>query len=168
MTNHVRNHFLRRMLTVFGEPKTDNVEAFLGEYERALGGYTEESLKRGADAIINGNTFKAWPTPGKCREAIEANVPRAEPNYELSEPAPPPLSEEERKRANELADSLRSFVDRTPVVAPPTQSEVNFSNPKLISEAQRQYEWNAYVQRRERAWFERHKDAIRAKMVGQE
>lgn len=67
---------LARFLTLYGEPKTDNLESFIAEYEAALAGMGREVLISGANRVIRAQEFRSWPTPGECVKACHAEAER--------------------------------------------------------------------------------------------
>lgn len=111
---------LSRFLTLYGEPKTDNVAAFLDEYERSLGHFSAEVLRRAANKVIDDQVFKAWPTPGECRKAAEHAaqlMPRSAPSQaELDKQAEkwPAPSEESKARVRSLVEMAKQNL-RKPV-----------------------------------------------------
>lgn len=68
----VRDVVIRRFVTVFGEPKTDNSAAMVAEYERALHGTSPEVLHRAVDKLLRKTKFRVWPTIGECMDAVQA------------------------------------------------------------------------------------------------
>ena len=68
----VRDVVIRRFVTVFGEPKTDNSSAMVAEYERALHGTSPEVLHRAVDKLLRKTKFRVWPTIGECMDAVQA------------------------------------------------------------------------------------------------
>ncbi len=104
----VQDQVLSRFLTLYGEPKTDNLEAFFDEYERSLGHFSAEVLRRAANRVIDEQVFKAWPTPGECRKAAEhaqQMMPKPKPTQaELDKQADawPAATEESKVRVREL------------------------------------------------------------------
>lgn len=68
----VRDVVIRRFVTVFGEPKTDNSAAMVAEYERALHGNSPEVLNRAVDKLLRKTKFRVWPTIGECMDAVQA------------------------------------------------------------------------------------------------
>lgn len=105
---------LSRFLTLYGEPKTDNVAAFLDEYERSLGHFSAEVLRRAANKVIDDQVFKAWPTPGECRKAadyVEQLMPKPRPSQaELDKQAEkwPAPSEESKARVRGLVELAKA------------------------------------------------------------
>lgn len=70
--SNVKSVVIKRFLTVFGPPKTDNVEAMFAEYERALARNSTEVLHRAVDKILRKTKFRAWPTIGECVDAVQS------------------------------------------------------------------------------------------------
>lgn len=60
---------LSRFVTVFGEPKTDDVDGFFREYEKALSGFHPKVIGHTADAVIKSATF--WPRPAEIVKKAE-------------------------------------------------------------------------------------------------
>ncbi|CAN1724417.1 protein of unknown function [Hyphomicrobium sp. 1Nfss2.1] len=116
----VQDHVLSRFLTLYNEPKTDNLEAFFDEYERALGHFPAEVLRRAANRVIDDQVFKAWPTPGECRKAAEyvaQLMPKPVPTQaELDKQAEkwPAPSEESKARVRSLVELAKQNL-RKPV-----------------------------------------------------
>ncbi|MFA5952294.1 MAG: hypothetical protein WC807_18655 [Hyphomicrobium sp.] len=99
---------IARFITLYGDPKTDSVPDFIGEYERSLGHFPAEVLRRAANKVIDDQVFKSWPTPGECRKAAE-HVSQMMPKptltqSELDKQADqwPVASEESKARVREL------------------------------------------------------------------
>ena len=65
----VVEHFLSRLLTVYGAPKSDNREAYLAEYDRILGKYSAEELAVGAGRLLETHKFRTWPSIAECVNA---------------------------------------------------------------------------------------------------
>jgi hypothetical protein len=72
----VQDLMLSRFLTLYGEPKTDNLEAFFDEYERALRGMARDILSAAADRVIKATDGRWWPTPGECVKACNVEAER--------------------------------------------------------------------------------------------
>lgn len=65
MSPHV-NRLLTRFTALYGTPRTEDLEAFALEYDRALRGYSAAVLSEAGDVVVRNHTFRAWPTPGEC------------------------------------------------------------------------------------------------------
>jgi hypothetical protein len=105
---------LARFLTLYGEPKTDNLEAFIGEYEAALAGMSREVLQGGANRVIRAQEYRSWPTPGECVKAcaLEAEklTPRsafASANFDSLDHKWPAPTEESKERVRQLVADLK-------------------------------------------------------------
>lgn len=82
----VQDLMLARFLTLYGEPKTDNIEAFFDEYERALRGMAREIISAAADRVIKVQDGRWWPTPGECVKACNVEAERIAIDRERFEP----------------------------------------------------------------------------------
>ena len=60
--------FIDRMMSVYGPPRTIDMDAFFAEWSRTLKGASAEVLAKAADRIVDELTF--WPRPAEAREAI--------------------------------------------------------------------------------------------------
>lgn len=60
---------LKRFAVLYGEPNTNNLEAYFAEYERALECFYPEVLTKACDLVIATHEFKFWPTVGECAKA---------------------------------------------------------------------------------------------------
>jgi hypothetical protein len=111
----VQDLMLGRFLTLYGEPKTDNLEAFFDEYERALKGTAREILQLAADRVIKAQEFRSWPTPGECLKAVQAEAERKAIELERFKPANldreancwPAPTEESKARVRELVANMK-------------------------------------------------------------
>lgn len=63
------NDMINRFATMWGEPKTDNVDVYLHEYHRALGGTDPDLLEAATNACIDTETY--WPRVAVVRKHIE-------------------------------------------------------------------------------------------------
>lgn len=79
MSDAVFRCLLKPMVTVFGEPKTDDVMAFLKEYAETLAQFDEDDLKEAKRHIMRTHKVRLWPTPAEmlkgCEEAMKRNAP---------------------------------------------------------------------------------------------
>ncbi len=109
----VQDLMLSRFLTLYGEPKTDSLEAFFDEYERALRGVAKDVLSAGAYRVIKAQEFRSWPTPGECVKACNAEAERLAIERERFAPknldrAPwPTPSEESKRRVREMVEAAK-------------------------------------------------------------
>ena len=63
------NQFFKRLLSIYGPPKTSDQQGFIAEYIKALGGFSPEVLERACNQIIRENQYKSWPTISECLKA---------------------------------------------------------------------------------------------------
>jgi len=107
---------IARFSNCYGEPKALDVEAFLGEYERVLKGYTPDTLRKAADEIIANHAYPSWPTPGECNLACqkicEREAPRSWEKPREYEYRAPPTEEEKRINREKIA-KLKTYVAGT-------------------------------------------------------
>ena len=79
MSEAVYRCLLNPMVTVFGEPKTDDLQAFLEEYASTLSQYDEDDLTEAKRHIMRTHKVRVWPTPAEmvkgCDEAMKRNAP---------------------------------------------------------------------------------------------
>lgn len=113
---------IERLSTMFGEPKTNNPEAFIAEYAGALTGYDAEVLDLAIDRVIRSATF--WPKPAE----VLAEVNRiAADKYRHRRPEKPehgPLlivarTDKELAAANELVANMQRFMSEHVTVSVP-------------------------------------------------
>jgi len=90
---------IRRLLAVYGTPKTDEPEILFDEMSKALSGFRTDILTKGVDRIIKDRSFSTWPTVGEvvkaCRDACDEMGDRyavERPNYQRREPVPPEVA----------------------------------------------------------------------------
>ena len=111
----IQDLMLARFLTLYGEPKTDNLEAYFDEYERALKGTAKEILSAAADRVIKAQEFRSWPTPGECLKACHAEAERKAIERERFEPKSieradrkwPAPTEESKARVRALVENFK-------------------------------------------------------------
>lgn len=105
--SNVKSVVIKRFLTVFGPPKTDNVEAMFAEYERALARNSTEVLHRAVDKILRKTKFRAWPTIGECVDAVQSAAGDLnEPSRDRAERAFDEKYPEWSKEAFAIADRM--------------------------------------------------------------
>lgn len=75
------NIVIRRFMVIYGEPKTPNPSEFRAEYERALSGYTESTLSRAVDHVVQEfKPFASQPWPAisaviaACKKVCETTT----------------------------------------------------------------------------------------------
>lgn len=126
---------IARLMTVYGEPRTDDPDAFLAEYRKALAGYSAEVLAKAGDEIIKGAVY--WPRPAEAiatarRVAAELErmrpkpVPKADPEGD----ATPADLEASRRRIRALLAETRAVLamseppQRSPRILSPTSQRM--------------------------------------------
>jgi hypothetical protein len=112
--SHVYTAIIARFSNCYGEPKALDVEAFLGEYERILKGYSADTLRKAADDIIANHTDPSWPTPGECNLACQRVCERETPRS-WEKPADyagkwQPPTEEQRRRNRDMIEQFKRYV----------------------------------------------------------
>lgn len=123
----VQDLMFARFLTLYGEPKTDNLEAFFEEYERVLKGTAKDILQLAADRVIKEQQFRTWPTPGECVKAVQAEAERKAIERERHTPVnldkeaanwPAPTDESKARCRQLVAELKRSIAINEPASAP--------------------------------------------------
>lgn len=106
--------FVKRLMVVFGEPKTTDAEAFMAECERVLAGFEPAILARAINRVIDNEQF--WPRPSELRKHAEAvairmqdDRKRREASREMRE-VKRPLTDAERARHEALMAQHRKFM----------------------------------------------------------
>jgi hypothetical protein len=109
---------IRRLLAVYGEPKTDETEILFEEFAKALTGFRADILAKGVDAVIKDRAFSNWPTVGEvvqaCRDASEAMADRYEPQkqvYRKSDPVPEAVARALLEGFNKTMTAGNAFAD---------------------------------------------------------
>lgn len=64
-----------RFLTLYGRPHTDDLEGFLEEYRIALDYYADAIILEATQKIIDTQTERWWPTPGRCKQVVADTAP---------------------------------------------------------------------------------------------
>lgn len=163
MSQAVYTHFLSRLTRLFGEPKTDDVEAFLGEYVRELRHYSAVDLERGANVLIRRQTFHGWPTIAKCIDAIE--LLRVEPSAPVVRDDAPPPSPEAVARVRALVSDFKNEARGRQASIAAAADTLELAKPaRELTSAERSARFAKYLQKREAEMFEFDRAAIRARM----
>jgi hypothetical protein len=105
--SNVLSIMIARFMTLYGEPKTDDLNSFMAEYDTAMSGMSPDVLKAATDMLVRRTMWRTWPTVGSCvatctEAANRINPLRApETSYAKSgaNRAPPDAHELERTRA---------------------------------------------------------------------
>jgi len=100
-----QQEILKRLVGVYGEPKTPDVETFFEEFAKALDGYSREALHLACSRVIRARTF--WPKPAEILE----HVPKVSYHPKFIDPPTPESTElptpESRARVAALISELR-------------------------------------------------------------
>jgi hypothetical protein len=111
---NVRASMLTRFSTLYGAPRTDEVEEFVAEYVKALGWYSDEVLVAATDDLIKQHTTGGWPRIAVCLKACQdaARKIAAAQQPLLPEPVDemPAPSEEQKARVQALVAEFKRHV----------------------------------------------------------
>jgi hypothetical protein len=101
------NAFVKRLLAVLGEPGGSDPAAFLSEYIRILGSYRPDVVALASDLVVDTESF--WPRPAELRRHLGTATTRLYPRTpEPVAPERPPLTDDEKARADALMRRLRT------------------------------------------------------------
>ena len=71
----VSDEMLSRLSRMFGDPRTNDPDGYMDEFERALRGYSRDVLIQATNELIDNAARPFWPTVGEaraaCRKAAE-------------------------------------------------------------------------------------------------
>lgn len=103
------NDFINRMLVLYGEPDTPDVDMFFDEYRAVIGSTEPRVLNVAASIIRDEHEFKNWPVPAIVRKAIASAALRVHgspnkpdvPHHPRGNPSPAA-----RQRVQELVSNL--------------------------------------------------------------
>lgn len=102
---------IKRLVAIYGEPKTLDPDVFLAEFEKALEGHREESLHRACSEVIRTCTF--WPRPAELLEHVRPTATYSHPNF--TEPPVPEgytkPTQEDRARVQALVSDLMAKLE---------------------------------------------------------
>lgn len=103
---------LSRFTTLYGEPRSPDVEGFMREYDDALRNMSDPVLRAATDLLVRRQKHRTWPTIGECyaacNEAAEAmKIKSEQPVFTQSKRVPPDENELNRQRlAKEWRDRM--------------------------------------------------------------
>jgi hypothetical protein len=102
-----------RLILLFGEPKAQNVSAWIAEYRLALVGFHDDAIRMGIDELLRTRTMRAWPSIGECVGACRAagsklGVKPSRLPWEREEEPDVLPTDEERARVNEMVRKSRA------------------------------------------------------------
>lgn len=167
MTEHVHEIVIKRFVTLYGDPATDDARAFVGEYVSALRGYETDLLRRGIDRVVQSHAYRSWPTVGACVKACD-ELYRPPSAASSAVPSLSQASAESRRRVGEMTSRLKiELGDRHAAVAPSGDRRIVENNRIDAPEddATRRASFDAYIRQRDADMFELHREAIRARMA---
>lgn len=123
---------IARMNALYGPPNTEDVEIFIGEYQRALAGFSSEALAHGADYAIRNNPKSFWPAVGAvyqaCRSKQDAIDAAARSKAEMAEAL---RLRAERDRRPELTPEAQALCTRLYEEAKAKLAAVSQDEPSL-------------------------------------
>jgi hypothetical protein len=108
------DEMIDRLLTIYGEPRTDNVEMFIAEYRRSMSGYIPAVLAAACQRAIDEHTF--WPRPAELRAIANTEAVRITGSRRAAEHQPfahvefTPPDEEARARVGALVAETIAFL----------------------------------------------------------
>lgn len=97
------NDMINRFTTLWGDPKTDNIDVYLHEYHRALDGTDPDLLEAATDACIDTETY--WPRVAVVKRHVDIASSKRPSRYKPAEHQPiagPPPSPEMKARVAAL------------------------------------------------------------------
>lgn len=160
---HVYEHFLSRFLTLYGEPKTDDVDRFLAEYASALARFESRHLLAGASKLVSEHKFRSWPTIAECIDAVEvfapSNRPEPMPTYVVEQQTPQQKSNVQRL----VAEFRKSIANRNREVITAREQK----QPEPLSEEAKRAEFHRFITDGEARMYARDRTIIRSKMAGE-
>jgi hypothetical protein len=101
---------MNRLVTVFGEPRTPDVQGFFEEFARALNGYSPEALEAACNRVIETCTY--WPKPAEMLEHLRPKVTYSHPTFR-DPPTPAgyePPTPEAKARVRALVERLHEVI----------------------------------------------------------
>ena len=154
------DRFIRRMMTVYGEPRTDDPAGFLMEYQKALGGYSDHILERAGDEVIR-TIGPFWPKPAeavKIARNVADSVWRdsnraAEERKQFEAVQAAPNSPEARARVQQIMDEYTQNIEKQEAESKAMKTDV--SRPAF--EAMQRNSKNQYLHRKPGSLTDRSK-----------
>ena len=116
------NDMINRFATMWGEPKTDNVDRYLHEYHRALSGTDPDLLEAATAACIDSETY--WPRVAIVKQQVEiASARRFRHTPPEHQPIGPPPSPEMKARVAALFAKGKAALQ---AMAEPVEAKPNY------------------------------------------
>lgn len=103
---------IQKLMIMCGEPESIDPEAYLDEFRRVVGNWSDDVLDEATIEVLKAKTFRGWPEPGECRKACEiaANSPlRRAPLRNDRGDDRPPLTQEQ---IDAQAETMRRYRER--------------------------------------------------------
>lgn len=104
---------IARLMTVFGEPRTDDPILYIEEFRKAIRGWDADLLERAGDDVIRSSKF--WPRPAEIIEKLEAASRQREarkPPKPREPDLPPPTPEQVARSRKVLAMAMEAMSAR--------------------------------------------------------
>lgn len=109
---------IRRLLAVYGTPKTDEPDILFEEFTKALSGFRTDILAKGVDRVIKDRAFSTWPTVGEvvkacrdvCDEMADSQAP-VQQDYPKREPVAPEVARALMQGFAKSMDAKNTFND---------------------------------------------------------
>lgn len=126
---NVQQHVIDRFVNLYGVPKhAENVDAYMAEWERALGAYDNSTLEKAVSASIDENHFHAWPAIGTVRSHCEFFKPQLRlPTYRPEIDKRPAPTEQDRERwSAQMAEFRKSMKEADAAVGRTSEGKFSF------------------------------------------
>lgn len=118
MSDHVAKA-MRRLVAVYGEPKTEFGEDLFDEFNAALSGFRGDVLTKGVDRIVRDRAYQNWPTVGEvvkaCRDVADEMADKHIPSEPVQSRKHEPV--DQQVAANLLADAMSHMDERNKFTA---------------------------------------------------
>lgn len=102
---------LSRLFVVYGQPDSQDPDAYVAECNRVLARYTPAIQERAVSIVLDTHRRRGWPLPSEfalaCDEAARQIAPRCIVPSQPSAPPPPPPTPDQIERAARLMEIFR-------------------------------------------------------------
>lgn len=140
------DRLISRLMTVYGEPKTDDPTGFLMEYQKALGGYPDEILDRTGDVVIR-TIGPFWPKPAEsvkiaaeiANEIWRNSARAAEERKQFETVQKAPASPDARARVQQIVDNYMTNTESQEAAIPMTTDVARDAFETMQRGSQNQY-----------------------------
>lgn len=109
---------IRRLMAVYGTPKTDEPQILFDEFAKALSGFRTDLLAKGVDRVIKDRAFSTWPTVGEvvkaCRDVCEEMADKHVvefPKPDRRAPVPPDVAKALLQGFAKTMEAKNTFAD---------------------------------------------------------